>query len=379
MKYTLDESLIELGIKVDPSIRNTMGSEIRRFDVCIVCATFEEAKPFLDGLMGISFEDRYDGQLKYHHKFANMKKSRGKQLTLHLSWLPRYGPPNMAAHLEKIMRHQPQIVIMTGVCAGDPKHVKLGDLVVADKTFGYESERIVEDGYGRDVLQRSTETHQIDSTILRFLRNFDEWKSRVRVIKGGSQIECRISPMASGSSVLKNNPFTDIQLPVRDAMAIEMEGNAMGSVMIESYPDKKWFIVKGVTSYTGGEKDEDHHYDDGEEDEDHHYDDEEEDEDYHELASTASASYALSFIEDYDITSVPSVEETRSKSKEKVYKDIVKSAKRGADLSKLIKAVENGDMDINEFWDACYEGGVMKEKLDEFIEKDGASSATQLG
>jgi nucleoside phosphorylase len=345
-----------------------MGSEIRRFDVCIICAIFEEAKPFIDGLRKISFEDRYDGQLKYYHKFANMKKSGGKQLTLHLSWLPRYGPPNMAAHLEKIMQHQPQIVIMTGICAGDPKHVKLGDLVIADKTFGYESGRIVKDSYGRDVFQRNTKVHQIDGTILRFLRNFDEWKSRVRIIRGGSQIECRISPMASGSSVLKNSPFTDIQLSVLDAMAVEMEGDAMGSVMVESYPDKKWFTVKGVSDYAGGGKDEDCHYDDGEEDEDCHYDDGEEDEDYHELASTASASYALSFIENYDIESVPSVEETRSKSKEKVYRDTIKSAKRGSALSKLIKVVENGDMDVNEFWDACYEGGIRKEKLDEFVE-----------
>ncbi len=89
-------------------------------------------------------------------------------------------------------------------------------------------------------------------------------------------IQCHISPLASEDAVRSDNPFKDIQVPVRGALAIDMEGAAFGRVM-ERFPGIEWLIVKGVSDYADQEKDDA----------------------YHKYSALASAAYALCFLEMY--------------------------------------------------------------------------------
>jgi len=82
--------------------------------------------------------------------------------------------------------------------------------------------------------------------------------------------------MASGNAVRRDDPFQEIQAPVRGAIAIDMEGAAFGRVM-SSYPTIPWLIVKGVSDYADADKDDS----------------------YHDYAMHASALYALSFLQAY--------------------------------------------------------------------------------
>ncbi len=82
--------------------------------------------------------------------------------------------------------------------------------------------------------------------------------------------------MASGSAVRSDNPFKDIQVPVRGTVAVEMEGAAFGRAMA-SAPGLSWLVVKGVSDYADSDKDDS----------------------YHQYASTASALYLLCFIREY--------------------------------------------------------------------------------
>jgi len=87
---------------------------------------------------------------------------------------------------------------------------------------------------------------------------------------------CFIKPMASGSAVRKDDPFADIHIPVRGAVAIDMEGSAFGRTMA-SFPQTRWLVAKGVSDYADSNKDDS----------------------YHRYASSASARYLLSFIKSY--------------------------------------------------------------------------------
>lgn len=85
--------------------------------------------------------------------------------------------------------------------------------------------------------------------------------------------ECYIETIASGSTVRGDNPFTEIRIPVRKTIAIDMEGAAFYRAVAD-YPGLKSLLVKGVSDYADGDKDDS----------------------YHEYASTASAMYMLCFI-----------------------------------------------------------------------------------
>lgn len=90
------------------------------------------------------------------------------------------------------------------------------------------------------------------------------------------EARCHIRPLASSSAVRSDNPFKEIQVPVRGAIAVDMEGAAFGRVM-QHFPGIPWLIVKGVSDYADQDKDDS----------------------YHTYAAAASAAYALCFIEHY--------------------------------------------------------------------------------
>ncbi len=328
-------------------------------DVCIVCALAEEALAFLNVVeehRHISWTQQIDPRYEYNYRLASIPNEKGEPLNIHVSWLSRYGSQEMLLHLDHVIEeYQPRLAAMTGICAGDKRSVKLGDLVVAERTFTYDTGKMMIDEEGQTVHQSDTITYQIRDKTLQFLRLFDQWKPRVaalvrpfskhqqrdwllerlateatgsvkdisladreeyapawrqlihelqkgpepflspiHVLRDRTMIEhlrdglmpfpfhdpskahCYISPLTSGSAVRSDDPFKDIQVPVRGAVAIDMEGAAFGRVM-QRFSEIEWLIVKGVSDYADQDKDDS----------------------YHTYAATASAIYMLCFIEAY--------------------------------------------------------------------------------
>jgi nucleoside phosphorylase len=109
--------------------------------------------------------------------------------------------------------------------------------------------------------------------------------ARVQVLHYGKQefpfkdpprSECLIKPMASGSAVRADHPFSSVQIPVRGAVAIDMEGAAFYRILA-NFPDIHALLVKGVSDFADGDKDDS----------------------YHAYAASVSAAYLLSFIKEY--------------------------------------------------------------------------------
>ncbi|HET8841292.1 MAG TPA: tetratricopeptide repeat protein [Ktedonobacteraceae bacterium] len=256
------------------------------FDVCVVCALPEEARAFLTVVRPHSqngLEEYISPRYGYSYRSGALKNNKGELLILHISWLPRYGPQEMTLHLSHVLEEcQPRIAIMTGICAGDARQVQLGDLIIAECTFTYDNGKFVSDEQGRKVHMHDTRTYQLDANILQFLGLFDDWMPLVAGLETPSSVldqrkaACHIKAMASGSAVRADNPFQDVQAPVRGTVAIDMEGAAFGLVM-SRHPLTRWLIVKGVCDYADKNKNDA----------------------YHDYAARASASYALRFIQAY--------------------------------------------------------------------------------
>src|SRR5258706_16114015 len=193
--------------------------------MCVVCALAEEARAFLEVVRRQgegAIEERSSPRYQYSYRLARIKNDQDESLTLHISWLPRYGPQEMTLHLSRVLEEcQPRIAIMTGICAGDAQRVHLGDLVVAERTFTYDNGKFTFDEAGRRVHLHDTMTYQLDANILQFLGLFDEWKPLVARLHRPSsppeqrEIVCHLKPMASGSAVRVDRPFEDVQAPVR--------------------------------------------------------------------------------------------------------------------------------------------------------------------
>jgi hypothetical protein len=90
-----------------------------------------------------------------------------------------------------------------------------------------------------------------------------------------------IAAIASSSAVRSDNPFQEIQVPVRGAIAIDMEGATFYRTVAE-FAGLRALLVKGVCDYADPDKDDT----------------------YHDYAAAASARYLLCFIKDYVTTAL---------------------------------------------------------------------------
>jgi len=270
--------------------RKAMEPVVPPVDVCIVCALPEEVRAFLE-IVGPycegDIEEQSSSRYQYDYRLATIKNKKDERLRLHISWLPRYGPQEMTLHLSHVLEEcQPRIAIMTGICAGDKEQVQLGDLVVAERTFTYDSGKFTRDKRGRQIHLHDTLTYQLDAAILQFLGLFDAWKPLVAALPRPPappditleerEVRCYLKAMASGSAVRQDNPFKDVQVPVRGTAAIDMEGAAF-ALAASHHRHTPWLAVKGVCDYADSRKDDA----------------------CHDFAARASALYALSFIQHY--------------------------------------------------------------------------------
>jgi nucleoside phosphorylase len=331
-------------------------------DVCVICALNEEAEVFIreaSRLCHVTFQRTFGSHTKREYRYATILNNEGEPVTIYVTWLPRYGPEEMALHFKPVLAElQPRFAAMTGICAADKDRVVLGDLIVAERAFLYDTGKIVSGKRGRKKQLYDTSTHQPHPDILQLVQMFDSWKPAVMQLRrpiskrqqrdwllntllqaptlsidaipqqeleqhapdwkkiinelqsgrqpyvkdgalsGPARERLLSSPsgfpfkdpespkrhivsMASGSAVRSDNPFMEIQVPVRGAIAIDMEGATFYRTVAE-FTGLHSLLVKGVCDYADSDKDDS----------------------YHDYASAISAIYVVSFIKDYVTTTL---------------------------------------------------------------------------
>lgn len=188
-------------------------------DVCIVCAVYEEAEALIhiaSEQWGAPVEMRISPRYHYDYGFTTIQNALGESLTLHLSWLPRYGPQAMALHLSRVLEeYRPRFAAMGGICTGDKLHVARGDIIVAERIFTYDNGQFVVDEHGRSVYQHDTLTYQLHDTILQFVHAFQQWKPLVaqlaRPASLRQQREWLLNRLLTEQSLsLKNIPLEEL-------------------------------------------------------------------------------------------------------------------------------------------------------------------------
>lgn len=256
---------------------------IEAIDVCLVCALEEEVRALIE-VLGSSYAcaiaERSSVRYQYPYRFATIKNEKGEPLSLHIIWPEQFGPAPMIQCLNDMLaEYRPRIAVMTGICAGDARHVQLGDLVVAQRTFAYDTGKYTLGEQDRTVHKHDVTTYQLDPNVWKFLKLFDTWKPLVAALPRpsptNSSVRRHIEPMASSSAVHADNPFPDVQVPLRGAIALDMESEAFSRTMSRHL--LPWLVVKGVCDYADQNKNDR----------------------YHDYAARASAVYALSFLRAY--------------------------------------------------------------------------------
>lgn len=256
----------------------------QRVDVCIICALEEEVSA-VEHEVSTRCQALFttavsaNGQLAYRQ--TTITNARHEPLTLLLFCLTRPGLIATLLDLSALLQTiQPRFIAMSGICAGDRRHLRLGDLVVAEYAYHYQAGKIEQNAQGELIPRPEWVTHGPTNQILRLVRHFQDWKTSVATLPRPDQQhtlpDCLIAAMASGITVQSAEPFSLLQQHNYKTWALDMETAAFYQVL-QDFPHIASLAVKGVSDYADPCKDDR----------------------YHAYAARASAVYLLCFIQAY--------------------------------------------------------------------------------
>jgi nucleoside phosphorylase len=153
------------------------------FDVCVVCALYEEASAVIEEFTArcdVSFIRAFRSLNQLEYRYATIQNQRGESLTIFVTWLSDMGPVRTAIDLSSLLYEiRPRFVAMTGVCAGNRNKVKLGDLIIAIYAYHPEEGKITIGSDGQPTSLPETRTAGATTQVIQYVRGFDSaWKSR---------------------------------------------------------------------------------------------------------------------------------------------------------------------------------------------------------
>jgi nucleoside phosphorylase len=267
----------------------TSSGAAAHFDICIFCALAEEASACIrevERLCSTSFQSGFSARTGAY-RTAIIRNRQDEELSVRISWQPKPGPVEAGLHIKPVLEEcAPYFAAMTGICAGDKRKVRLGDLVLASSAFAYDTGKIVIGRDGKPQLLHELDTWNVSPEVLQFALMFQEWQAAVASIARplvGPQAarethmsKLYIAPVASGHTVRGDNPFEEICLLVRTTAALDMEAVTFYRTLA-GFPGLRSVFVKGVSDYADGEKNDS----------------------YHDYASAVSAAYIVSFVKEY--------------------------------------------------------------------------------
>ncbi len=202
-------------------LASTLAAKTSLFDVCLVCALAEEAQALLIEISrhcDVTFQEGYSPTLKSEYRHTTIQNRYGETLRVLVSWQSGPGAIETGLHVKSLVQEmQPRFVGMTGICAGDPDRVALGDLVVAERSFLYDTGTLLKDpATGRTLYQHNTTTWQLHRETLQTLRMFTSWQALVadlpRPVSSRQQRDWLLTTLSqSNSHRLEDIPMQDLQ------------------------------------------------------------------------------------------------------------------------------------------------------------------------
>lgn len=238
--------------------------------VLVIAALEEELTPFLESFENWEQKKNPSGDFYFFTK----KNIKNKVVEIYASSAPKYSKVASATHVTRMMYMvNPSIAIMIGICAGDETKVSLGDLVISEKVYDYETGKMKQ-----KILVPEIQSHELLPPLMALVKlGKNKYKSDLNTLLSVS-FDVHLASFACGSAVVEKNDIFQILQSKHDrkTLALDMESFAFFEA-IKGYSHRCYAIVcKGVCDFANTKKDDS----------------------YHEIAAYRTAQWAKYFIED---------------------------------------------------------------------------------
>lgn len=163
------------------------------------------------------------------------------------------GNLNAALHLAQAVRvFTPRIALFVGI-AGGRMNAKVGDVVIAEAIYDYESARETEDG-DRTRIKTQLPSKRLVQHAERVARG-RSWRQRIKPASSQSSPNAFVRPIASGSKVVAYVQSPTAVLLARqcdDALAVEMEGYGFLQAAADHHHDIDALVIRGISDLLTG-------------------------------------------------------------------------------------------------------------------------------
>jgi len=199
----------------------------------------------------------------YKGEFVDKSGVAKKVITLGCT---RMGSSSSAVTATQVLSmFNPKLILMVGIAAGIKGKVDLGDVLVADSSWDWESGKSTVEA-DKSIFKTAPHQIQLDQRYRDTFQNVavsragldaiqNDWSQPMKV----NRLKLHVGPIVSGSSVLEDPSLVErIQSQHRGVIGIEMEGYGVALASSLSSSGAKWLLIKSVCDFAGPDKNDDY-------------------------------------------------------------------------------------------------------------------------
>lgn len=220
-------------------------------EILVITALQEE----MDAVLGLMLNGRRDWneyQIDEGYSYFETEiDNDGESFILKVTSQAQPGPTYATAHTTLMLKGKPDILFMTGICAGNQdEEIELGDIIIADMAFHYETGKLVEGGFNPEI-----ENSNVDPVVVQWLKDY------CSVNKGslevdGTERKLYVGAFATGSPVVsRKDIFTNLQKRDRKVLALDTEAYCVLKAVEISNLRVPAVVIKGVCDFADPDKD----------------------------------------------------------------------------------------------------------------------------
>ena len=225
------------------------------FDFLIFTALREERTPYSSLADGDAAISTRDGVTRFDIAISGRKGS--------IIELPRMGLVDAAIAAGRcIQLYSPKIVAMSGICGGFSNNATLGQLLVADPVYEYQSGKWTDDGFKSEPYQVPMQ-ETLRTRIWELIQGEDllfELEAGFRGDRPSKVTRPAVAPFTSGSAVIASSEYMEnVSTYHRKVAGMDMEAYAVCRAAHLSGDNLPAFVAKVVVDLADGDKNDELH------------------------------------------------------------------------------------------------------------------------
>ncbi len=235
---------------------------LQPFDFAVITALGSE----LDAVLKLDYgweKIRLKGDPTFYHK-GNFESDGVRRTVIAASALQKGMASSAALASKLVLKFQPKLLAMVGICAGVRGKVDLGDVIVGNPTWDWGSGKHDETESGSSVFRLAPKQSELTVGLASLCDEIARTPAFLQRIRAGwqnrvpqSEFKVHVGPMASGASVVANSSVgKEIANQNKDLIAIEMEAFAvMVAAEYSTTPRTDSIAIKSVCDFADPDKD----------------------------------------------------------------------------------------------------------------------------